>query len=130
MNDQFTRILRLAEKTGDTVIVTNEAAEHPVVIVPFETYASLRSGAQPPVRPAPVPAPAQESVQESPVEVPEPVIKEAPIDLPVAEKEARIPIEKAASTSTDRAYEPIPGREEEPNAAFETEERFYLESLE
>ncbi|MDA0208114.1 MAG: hypothetical protein O3B64_01765 [bacterium] len=139
MNDQFARILRLAQKTGETVIVTNETAEHPVVIVPFETYASLRSGGQPVADAASSPAlqpppeqkhePRQEALTAS-SEAPGSVMQEAPVGLPVAKTETRIPIEKTQTTTGDRAYEPIPGREEEPDGAFEAEERFYLESLE
>ena len=40
-NDHFSRLLRLAQKTGDRLIVTDANGGEPVVILPLDEYESL-----------------------------------------------------------------------------------------
>lgn len=41
MNDQFKKILRFAQSTGDKLIVTDSEGNEPMVVMPMQVYAEL-----------------------------------------------------------------------------------------
>lgn len=55
-NEQFSRLLRLAHKTGDRLIVTDPNGLEPVVILPLDEYESLVDAAMGPSEMYEVPA--------------------------------------------------------------------------
>lgn len=44
-NQQFSRLLRLARRTGDRLIITDEQGGEPIVILPIDEYEALIDGA-------------------------------------------------------------------------------------
>lgn len=107
MNDSFKRILALARRTGDRLIVTDPEGQEAFVLLGLDQYEALLGGSTRP--PAPVSAPIQPS---APVPVEAPIVPATPVPVLVS------PVPEAAPA-------PAPQKEEEFSEA-----QFYLEPVE
>lgn len=137
MNDAFKRILALARRTGDRLIVTDPDGLEAFALLSLDQYEELLGGPKdepglpPPPPDLPPPAPAIVDVPtlefhdpEPPVDVPEPpsipiTPVPPPVSVPVLEAQ---PVEKPP---VSQALPSISGEEEDFG-----EEQFYLEPVE
>ncbi len=102
------RILNLVEKTGDKVVVTDPAGEHPYVLMNLEQYEGLALG-----KPAPPPPAASMT--------PKPVMKRG------------VPLWKSPEPPKATAaakFKPAAPPSDDVGMVLEGEEQFYLEPLE
>ena len=141
MNDQtIRRLLGLVEKTGDKVIITDPAGEHPYVLMSLDQYERL-VGAPAPAAPEP-PGPAPKPVSAPPAA---PISRSEPPMTPQAPRPATKPQVPpwraklgldAVEPSVQELFK-APVRAKVPAQAVEEgsfeaegEEQFYLEPLE
>lgn len=146
-NEQFSRLLRLAHKTGDRLIVTDPNGSEPVVILPLDEYEALVEAAMGPAEMYEVPPVGDVDEAEfdpdelergalkglwdepesemPPLEVIEQPLAEAEADLePVRESVASAPVADRASTIRPQLNRGPRRREAEGG-----EEQFYLEPI-
>lgn len=137
MNDAFKRILALARRTGDRLIVTDPDGQEAFALLSLDQYEELLGGPKdepglpppPPDLPPPVPVavdvPTLEFHEsELPLDASEPILTPAPqatspVSVPVSEEK---PTEKPPIS---QVLPPISGEEEDFG-----EEQFYLEPVE
>lgn len=103
INPEFLkRVMTLAMKNGDRVVVTDPATDKAVVVMDFESYEKFTS--------APLPPPASQTVKSK--AVPTPVADATPL----------------SASSASAPTKPTPPPKIEPT--LEQEEKFYLEPIE
>jgi hypothetical protein len=140
LNSQFERLLKLAQKTGDRLIVTDPSGQEPVVILPLSEYeglldhGSFRGGREPQdveersYEDVPKSAPeAREEIGESEMEGefdPE-ALEEQVMAAMVMEEPEVLPVVPLAPPSYEPERRSIPPK----SAGGETEEQFYLEPV-
>lgn len=150
-HDQFSRLLRLAQRTGDRLIVTGPEGAEPVVILPLDEYESLIENALGLSEGYEIPAAVDFGDQDDEAEFDtedlergvlkdlwqEPVLETAPLEV-IERPEPEIP-------SVQPIHEPEPVQEPVPQPAVrrpipqrpmpprslrgEGEEQFYLEPV-
>lgn len=122
-NDQFSRLLKFAQRTGDRVIVTDASGKEPIVILPLAEYESLMDA----VLGAPEDIDLGEDFDSSETDW----AGEEVVDQPkMAEPPLHVIEREEVSQPTPRPQESAPVRQPEPkNQPSGGEERFYLEPI-
>lgn len=115
------RLLGIVEKTGDKVIVTDPAGEHPYVLMGLDQYERMIGGEK-----------KSEKVEDKPIMAPVPKTSTKPQTPPWRAKlglDAVEPPVQDLFKASSRAKIPT-ASVEEPAMETEGEEQFYLEPLE
>lgn len=135
-NDQFSRLVRFAQRTGDRLIVTDPEGREPIVIMSFDEYEALLDGAMGPGKGFMLPSIAEDEDDELPEFVPplEVIDEASDINVVALDTPSVQPIRaadtKSARVQTSRVHAQTPVAQHRTQPTGDpAEEQFYLEPL-
>ena len=124
-NDQFARIMRFAQRTGDRLIVTDPEGKEPVVVMPLDAYEMLVDGVLGPVFP-------DLNIEDNSLleeEMENIELPESPAVTPILEVERTDSFPTTADASITAATAKTSEISSKTLLAAPDEDQFYLESI-